>query len=363
MFSSSGSGILRTKAAVTAVAVAGLLALPVQAAQAAPLSTTPTMKVNGTPATIRVTRPGASVKETFRGSIGERVAEVLTNVVTSDDGCETVTLYNPSHGQVDSGSSCGNGNDVGVGRDVLTGGGIYTVKVTLDATATGSAKLWVSAPVNQGAIVVNKAAQVMAFKRVGQGLERSFTGSVGELASTVLTNVVTSDDGCETVYLIDPNGNTADSSSACGNGNNVGVGPYPITVPGTWTVLAELDTAATGTAKLWLSKPLSLGTVGLNQPPVPMNVTRVGQGVERTFGGRAGQNVTAVVNGINTTDDGCATVTVLTSSGTQVSSGSACGNGNPVSAGPAPLPARGNYTVLYQVDTTATGTGKLTVST
>jgi hypothetical protein len=386
MFHSPGSHILlikpagrrlrsvrpRVPALAAAVTTAGLLALPVQAgvfapaAQAAPLNAQAsccTVQVNKPPATVKITRAGASARFTFRGSAGEMVSEVLTNVVTSDDGCETVTLLNPSHGKVDSASYCGNGNNVGVGPDTLTVPGVYTVQITLDSTATGSGKLWVSKPVNQGAIVVNKAAQPMDLKRVGQGLERSFTGHVGEQVSEVITNVVTSDDGCETVTLLNPSHGKVDSASYCGNGNNVGVGPDTLTVPGTYTILVQIDTVATGSVKLWLSEPVGIGTVAVNGPAKPMDVTRVGQGVWRTFSGHAGQNVTAVVKNIVTTDDGCETVTVLTSGGAQVANGSYCGNGNPVSAGPAKLPKTGTYKVLYQVDTTATGTGKLTVST
>jgi hypothetical protein len=368
MFSSLGSRILPSRRALAvAVATAGLLALPLSsAARAAPLTAPAsccTVKVNAPPVSVKITRPGASARFTFRGSVGERVAEVLTNVVTSDDGCETVYLLNPSGGTVDSASYCGNGNNVGVGRDVLAVPGVYTVKITLDSTATGSGKLWVSAPVSQGSITVNKAAQLMDLKRVGQGLERSFTGYVGEQVSAVITNVTTSDDGCETVYLLDPSGGTADSASYCGNGNNVGVGPDTLTVPGTYTVLVEIDTVATGSVKLWLSKPVGVGSVTVNGPARAVNVIRVGQGVWRTFSGHAGQTVTAVVNNIVTTDDGCETVTLLNPGGGKVTSGSYCGNGNPVSAGPARLGKTGTYRVLYQVDTTATGTGKLRVST
>ena len=43
-------------------------------------------------------------------------------------------------------------------------------------------------------------------------------------------------------------------------------------------------------------------------------------------------------------------------------SNTACGNGNPVAVGPVTLTSTGTYTVLFEVDTTATGFGKLKVT-
>jgi hypothetical protein len=354
----------RAAAVIAAFASAALFAVPAQASAARTTTATCcTITVNGATVTLKVTKPGGTAKATFHGTVGLRVAEVLTNVVTSDDGCETLTLLNPSGGTVDSGQNCGNGNNVGVGPDVLTVPGTYTVTLKLDATATGSGKLWVSAPVNLGPITVNGAAEAMDVTRVGQGVERTFTGKIGQMLSEVLTNVVTSDDGCETLTLLNPSGGTVDSGQNCGNGNNVGVGPDVLTVAGTYTVRLEVDTTATATTKLWVSKPVKIGTVTVNGSAVSMNVTRVGQGVERTFSGTAGQKITAVVNNIVTSDDGCETLTLYKPGGAFLTSGQNCGNGNPVVAGPVLLGTTGTYTALYQVDTTATGTGKLKITT
>jgi hypothetical protein len=232
----------------------------------------------------------------------------------------------------------------------------------VDPKATGGGKLWVSAPVVLGPVTVNGPAEAMNVTRVGQGVERTFTGKVGELVSEVVTNVVTSDDGCETLTLFNPSGGTVDSGSDCGNGNDVGVGPDTLTVAGTYTVQFEPDNTATATAKLWVSAPVSLGTVTVNGPAEPVDVTRVGQGVQRMFTGTAGDRIKAVVSGIVTSDDGCEMLTLYKPSGTELTSGSNCGNGNPIDLSPVRLGTTGTYTALYQVDTTATGTGKLKIT-
>jgi hypothetical protein len=245
----------------------------------------------------------------------------------------------------------------------LTVPGVYTVKLQLDTNATGHGKLWVSAVITLGSAEENKAAEAMKVTRVGQGVERSFTGKAGQQATEAVTGVTTSDQGCETLTLLSPNGNTVDSNSACGNGNPVGIGPDKLAAGGTYTVLLQIDTIATGTSKLWVSIPVSRGTVTIDGPAEPVNVTRVGQGAERTFHGAAGQRITSAVNGITTSDQGCETLTIYGPSGNTIDSNSACGDGNPVSVGPDRLAKTGTYTALYQVDNTATGTGKLTITT
>jgi hypothetical protein len=319
-----------------------------------------TVTVNGPVVPMKITRPGQSAKRTFCGKVGERISVVITNPVTSDQGCETLTLSGPGPTNV-SQSGCGNGNPVGIGPIDLTAPGIYTVRFRVDTTATGHATLWVSKPVTLGSVGINKAAQPMNIKRVGQGVQRTFKGRVGQHLSVVVTNVVTSDQGCETLTLLGPGG-TNMSQSGCGNGNPIGIGPIDLTAPGIYTVRFEADVVATATSKLWVSTPRTVGAIGINGPAKPMNVIRVGQGVQRTFTGRHGQHVSAVVTNVVTSDQGCEKLTLFGPGGTNVSQ-TACGNGNPIGLGPVTLPSRGTYTVLFEVDTTATGHGSLRVST
>ena len=95
-----------------------------------------------------------------------------------------------------------------------------------------------------------------------------------------------------------------------------------------------------------------------------MNVTRVGQGVQRTFAGKAGQRISTVVTNLVTSDNpGCATLTLLNPSGGVVdTSGQVC-DVTSISIGPHPLHVSGTYTVRLELDQTATGRGSLKVST
>jgi hypothetical protein len=328
----------------------------------APVTVGP-VTVNGSSVGLNVSRAGQGVQRTFTAKTGQRVSAAITQVVTSDNGCETLTLLGPGGGTVTSASNCGNGNPVGIGPVNLTVTGTYTVRLEIDNTATGTSTLWVSTPKTVGTVAINGPAVSLDTTRVGQGVQRTFTAKTGQRVAAAVTQVVTSDNGCETLTLIDPGGSTVTSSSNCGNGNPVGIGPASLTVTGTYTIRLEIDNTATGTSKLWLSAPVTVGTVTINGPAVSLNVTRVAQGVQRTFTGKAGQQITAVGKQIVTSDNGCETLTLLAPGGGTVTSGSNCGNGNPVSLGPVKLSVSGTYKIRLEIDTTATGTSKLTVST
>jgi hypothetical protein len=352
-------------AGVSTVTVASVMLLISGApatASAAPTATGSccTVSVNGPAVTLKVTTPGKSAKATFKGKVGQRVAEVLTNPVTSDNGCSTLTLTGPGITPV-SQENCGNGNPVGINPIDLTVTGTYTVSLRLDTAATGHGTLWVSAPKTVGTTSVNGSPASMNVNRVGQGVLRTFTGTVGQRVAVVITNPIVSNNACTTLTLFAPNGVQVDSQQNCGDGNPVGINPVDLTISGTYKVRVEVDTVATGTSTLWVSAPITVGTVTVNGPAVPMNVKRVGQGVQRTFHGRAGQQISAVLSNPVTSNDGCSTLTLFGHGMTPVSQEN-CGNGNPVSVGPVPLPSTGTYTVRWEVDTIATGHGSLRVS-
>jgi hypothetical protein len=93
-----------------------------------------------------------------------------------------------------------------------------------------------------------------------------------------------------------------------------------------------------------------------------MNVTRAGQGVQRTFHGTHGQHVNVVISNPVSSDDGCQTLTVTGPSGPVGNSPQTqCGNGTSVAVS-GTLSRTGTYTVLFEVDPVATGHGSLRVS-
>ena len=114
-------------------------------ASAAPTATGSccTVRVNGPAVTLKVAAPGRSAKATFKGKVGQRITVVITNPVSSDDGCQTLTLTGPNGPAGNSPqTTCGNGTPVAVSATLSTG--TYTALFEPDPVATGHGSLRVS---------------------------------------------------------------------------------------------------------------------------------------------------------------------------------------------------------------------------
>jgi hypothetical protein len=354
-------------AGCTALVLLGLL--PGWANQAAAaavtgvtVSSSGTVTINGPAVPLRVTKAGQAAKVTFKGKFGQTISEVFTGLKTSDNGCANLYLIEPGGATLDHAGTCGNANPIGIGPDNLPVSGTYTIELTLDSTATGGGTLWLSAPVNTGTIKVNGPIEPLKVTRYGQAVWRTFTGKAGQTVSAVLKELDTSDNGCANLYLIEPGGATLDHAGTCGNGNLIGIGPDTLPVSGTYSVELFIATTAKGAGQLLLTSPVSVGTVTVNGPSEPLKVTRYGQAVWRTFTGKAGQTVSEVLTGLDTSDNGCANLYLIEPGGATLDHAGTCGNGNLIGIGPDILPVSGTYSVELFIATTAKGSGQLLVS-
>jgi hypothetical protein len=231
------------------------------------------------------------------------------------------------------------------------------------AALAGSGSAAGAASATSGGCTVNGAAATMTVTTPGKSAKCTFHGTTGQMIDAAITNVTTSDNGCEKLSLATPHGQIAGYQTGCGNGNPVGVGPVTLTSTGTWAVLLQLDTTATGSARLWVSAPASTGTVTLNGPAVPLEVAHPGREPELTFHGKTGQQVEAAITKVKTSDNGCEKLSLASPHGQIAGYQTGCGNGNPVGVGPVTLTSTGTWAVLLQIDTIATGSCKLKVST
>jgi hypothetical protein len=313
-----------------------------------------TVTVNGSPASMSVSRVGQGVYETFSGTAGQHVAVVLNGVSTSTGSCETLTLLDPSGATLESADRCGTNAP---GYVNLPSTGTYQINLQLDdPTATGAGSLWVSAgPRKVGTVAVNGSSTSMSVSRVGQGVYRTFSGTAGQHVAIVLNAV---SGGCETLTLLGPSGATVQSADRCGT-NWLGYLNLPST--GTYQVVLQFDDpSATGQGTLWVSAgAVSAGSLSVNGSSTSMGVSRVGLGVFETFSGTAGQHIAIVLNGISISG-GCETLTLLDPSGATVQTADRCGTNW---LGYLNLPSTGTYQIKLQLDDpSATGQGTLWVS-
>ena len=110
------------------------------------------------------------------------------------------------------------------------------------------------------------------------------------------TNVTTSDyGGCASVTLLDPQGDAFARSWNCSGGSfSLSIGPDTLNGTGTWSVLLQTDTTATGSADIVVTTPASVGTVSVNGASTALDVGYPGQQPELTFAGtRTGKALTS----------------------------------------------------------------------
>jgi len=353
--------------AVTGCAAFTLLCSTLTGVAQAAAATTPgvpatagKITINGPSVPMTVSSPGKSAKLTFTAKAGESVSLDLTQLDVSTN-CAGLALLEPDGAQLDSNATCGNGSSIGVGPDTLPVSGTYTVKMTPSSNGTGGGVLWVSAPVGVGTVTVNGPSRPLTATRYGQDVWRTFTGKAGESVSEVLTEL-NSSTNCAGLRLLEPDGAQLDSNATCGNGSSFGVGPDTLPVSGTYSVELTIGPTTTGGGVLWVSAPVSVGTVTVNGPARPLEVTRYGQDVWRTFTGTAGDKVSEVLSQLNVTT-GCAGLRLLAPGGGQVDSNGACGSGISITVGPDTLTTTGTYMVELIVGPPGTGGGQLKVST
>jgi large repetitive protein len=211
-------------------------------------------------------------------------------------------------------------------------------------------------------VTINGPAVALKVTKPGKAAKLTFSGKAGQRVSEDLADVNTSD-GCADLSLLEPGGATLDSNNECGvNGTSMGMGPDTLPSTGTYTVELSVNSGVTGGGTLWVSAPVVIGTVAVNGSDETLKATRVGQDVGRTFTAKAGQSVSEVLTGVDTTN-GCADLSLLEPGGATLDSNNECGvNGSTIGLGPDTLPVPGTYTVELSVGPTDTGGGSLLLS-
>src|SRR5438309_4170796 len=128
----------------------------------------------------------------------------------------------------------------------------------------------------------------MNVTRVVVDATRTFTLTSPQHMAAIVNGVTTtgSSNGCVALSLFDSSGNQL-ANGISFNDTPVYDGYIDLT-PGTYTLRFEIfNPSALGNGTLWVSQAKSLGSVRVNGSSVPMNVTRVGEDVTRTFNGQS----------------------------------------------------------------------------
>ncbi len=308
---------------------------------------TGTITPGGAAVPITISRVGQNARYTFSGTAGQTVSLNLTAVtiasgfasILKPDGSALIapTSFSTAGGVLDS--------------QVLPTTGTYAILIDPSSTYTGNVTLTLyNTPDVSGTITIDGAAVVSTLTVPGQHARYTFTGTAGQWVNLGLSAVTLTS---STVSMLNPDGTTL-VSTAIGTGGGSLDPTTALPTTGTYTILVDPASTATGSLTLTLSSALT-GTITLDGATVPLSLARIGRTARYTFTGTSGQWVSL---GLTSVTIASATVTLLNPNGTTLATtsvGTAGGGLEP----PSTLPTTGTYTLV--VDPAGTNTGNITL--
>jgi hypothetical protein len=318
-----------------------------------------TITPGGAPVTLTTTVPGQNAKATFTGTAGQRVSlKVAISLNTSADTAK-VSMTKPDGTTLVSATtitSTGGFIDV----KVLPLTGTYTILADPQGAATGSVTLTLyDVPADVVGAISFGTSTTVTMTTPGQNAKVTFTGTAGQRVAVRFSSVTigTSTTGSVTGSLLKPDGTTLKSLTFGTSGGAIDATQLP--VPGTYTILVDPQSTATGSATLTLYDvpPDVTGTIAPDGSPVTVVLASPYQNGRITFAGTAGQKVSLKMKFVATS---CCTanISILKPDGSLFVS--------PIGVGATEnfmdaktLPVTGTYTIVVDPQGTATGTATL----
>ncbi|OWA20887.1 hypothetical protein B9W61_25825 [Streptomyces sp. CS057] len=223
------------------------------------------------PVEVDLSRPGRTARATFEAGQG---ADLSVGVLDSSyGGVVVVTVQTPSGAPVGWGTYVQPGYPATIELADLPESGTYVLTVNPEAGATGKLGLLLSESVGLSLLPDASAAPATASRR-GQNVRAEFTAPAGGAVGVGVT------DGTFPTY----SGLTAvdAAGSVVGTGTVVAGGQGTVhlnnLVPGDrYVVVLTPQAAAVGTAKFWLSTPVTVQPLSADAPDRQAELTRPGQ--------------------------------------------------------------------------------------
>jgi hypothetical protein len=238
-----------------------------------------TLGINGAEASMRIERPGQSVRLPFNGTTGQNLQLGYSeNLLQQND-----RPYYPGALLIEPDE---------VQRELPTGWAEARSLPTLRKTGThhllitgwqavGTVKAWLSTAIEGGTLAPNTRASV-TIDRPGRDAFFDFNGTAGRpISGGTINNAIP---GEVTLRLFRPNG----SQVSLGSGRGFDVAALPDT--GRYRLQIDPESPGTGRVNVYLAEPVDLGAMALDSAlPAPVNLP--GQKVIGRFTGQVGQRL------------------------------------------------------------------------
>jgi large repetitive protein len=266
--------------------------------------------------------------------------------------------------------------DMALSLGTMPQGGTYTIVLQRTGTASGGVILSLSTPAT--ATMTMGSSSFLTVPQSGQAMQFSVAASAGQYVAIAVSEGANTIPAA-TVTVFGPDGSVLSAGSfttncppvpeqsGCSGTSLLNLGP--LEVSGTLTVVVQQTGAGNGTLGIVASNPVAQAVAFGSVVGIPAPL--LGQGVAMSFAGTAGQYASLLVSEGSGTIPG-ARLTVLNPDGSVLATGTfaptACvgvgcsgySGGAVVNVGP--LAITGDYTLLVQQTTAATGTFFVAVS-
>ncbi|GAA2564300.1 hypothetical protein GCM10010435_40740 [Winogradskya consettensis] len=239
-----------------------------------------TLGVNGAEASMRIERPGQSVRLPFAGTTGQNLQLGYSeNLLQQNDrpAYPGALLVEPDEVQRELLS---NGYAEARNLPTLRKTGTHYLLIT-GWQSVGTVKAWLSTALEGGLLAVN-SRKTITVDRAGRDAYFDFDGVAGR--PITMGSIDNSIPGSVTLRLYRPNGNQV----SLGSGRYFDVASLPDT--GRYRLQVDPEGAGTGKINIYAAEPVDLGPVAFDKA-LPANITLPGQKVVLKFTGAVGQRL------------------------------------------------------------------------
>jgi YD repeat-containing protein len=340
---------------------------------------TGTLTVGGATFNITLTPPGRRARLTFAGTQSAYISLSLSNVTLT---AGSVSIITPSGDVLIS-------STFGISGTALTPqlpeSGTY--EVVIDPQGSISGAVGVSLATSPSPILTADQASYDLNLTNQNPVALSFRATKGQYLALSINGVVAGPGapavrGAD-VRILNPDGSTLTNgtyTATCPGGpgctyqGELVLNMGPLAVGGTYTVLVEQTSAATGTLRFTLTTPIT-GALTANGAGADFSVASRAQGFKLTFTATAGQYLALSINGVVAGPGAPAVrgadVRILNPDGSTLTNGTytatcpggpGCTYQGELVLNMGPLAVGGTYTVLVEQTSAATGTLRFTLS-
>jgi RHS repeat-associated protein len=220
-----------------------------------------TITPGGSAQTVTTTVPGQNATLTFSGSTNQRISLNIDQVTIGTSSCCSgqVSIKNPDGTTLVSPTYFGTFGNTFIDTITLAQTGTYTITIDPQSNATGSAQFTLyDVPADTtGSISIGGPSQNVTVSTPGQNATLTFAGTAAKNIHLTLSSVTIGTSSCCSgkVSIKNPDGTTLVNPTYFGTFGNTTVSAT-LPVDGTYTILVDPQSNATGSATLTLTDPV-----------------------------------------------------------------------------------------------------------